>query len=265
MESFFLLMPTFLLILCRITAFFVVVPVFSSRAVPTTFKVGLAVFISFIAFATLGESNPIPMDALYILYIVREILIGVLLGFIAYLFFTVVQVAGSLMDIQIGFAIANIIDPMSGIAAPMIGNFKFMVAILLFLNFDGHHMFIKAIIESYHWLPLQNDLFARIGDGQVSDFMVRSFITMFTLAFQMSLPVLAAMFLTDMGLGLLTRVAPQFNIFVVGAPLKLIIGLAILMFLFPEFLSIFRDLFSTMFEHMVNLLKIVSGKNAPSP
>ena len=86
-------------------------------------------------------------------------LVGVLLGFLAYIFFTVVQTAGSFMDMQIGFSMASVIDPLTGVSTPMLGNLKYMIAVLLFLSFDGHHYLIRAIIDSYRWIPLDNRLF----------------------------------------------------------------------------------------------------------
>ncbi|NEW05560.1 flagellar type III secretion system protein FliR [Paenibacillus sp. SYP-B3998] len=265
MALFFQMLPSFLLIFCRITSFFVVVPVFSSKNVPTMFKIGLALFISLIIFTGMGIQQPIPMDGQYVLLIIREILVGVLLGFLAYVFFTVVQTAGAILDMQIGFSMANVIDPLTGVSSPLLGNLKYMIAVLLFLSFDGHHFLIKAIIDSYRWIPLDNQLFDRIYHGQISDFLFRSFSKMFYLSFQMAAPIVAALFLADLGLGLLTRVAPQFNIFVVGAPFKLILGLVLLTFLFPELISQFQNLFAAMFDSMEKLLQLISGTQQTSP
>lgn len=257
MELFFQTWPSLMLIFCRITSFFVVVPVFSSRNVPMTFKVGISCFITFITFAA-WSGNPVPMDSQYILLIFREFLVGIAMGFLAYLFVTAVQVAGSFMDIQIGFGIANVIDPMTGASAPMLGNVKYMIAMLLFLSFDGHHYLLRAIMESYEWIPLNNQVFAKVYDGKISEFLLRSFESMFYIAFQLAAPVVAALFLTDLGLGLLTRVAPQFNIFVIGAPLKMILGFILLMLLFPELISQFQSLFTSMFAAMEKLMQLLS-------
>jgi flagellar biosynthetic protein FliR len=265
MTMFFQVIPIFLLIFCRITSFFVVVPILSSRNVPMMFKIGLSVFISILIFASMGQGKPIPMDCDYVLLIIREMLIGVLLGFLAYIFFTVVQTAGSFMDMQIGFSMASVIDPLTGTSTPMLGNLKFMIAVLLFLSFDGHHYLIRAIIDSYKWVPLDNQLFTRIYNGQISDFLFHSLSKMFYLSFQLAAPIIAALFLTDLGLGLLTRVAPQFNIFVIGAPLKMILGLFLLVVLFPELISQFQYLFSTIFDYMEKLLQLINGTQKPSP
>jgi flagellar biosynthetic protein FliR len=265
MELFFQFWPNLMLIFCRITAFFVVVPVYSSRNVPTTFKIGLSMFISFIIFAALGMNNPVPMDAQYVLLILREILVGLLLGFLVYMLFTAVQTAGSFMDIQIGYGIANVIDPMTGASTPMLGNLKYMIAMLLFLAFDGHHFLIRAIIDSYQWIPIQNELFTRIYQGQINEFLIKSFSTMFYLAFQLAAPVVAALFLTDLGLGLLTRVAPQFNVFVVGVPIKIIIGLLVIIIVFPELVSLFHGLFITVEDSVYKLMRLISSPDAPIP
>lgn len=240
--------PGFLLFFCRITSFFVVAPVFSARNVPAQFKIGLAFFVSFIAFVGTGSAATVAMDSLYVLSVIREILVGLLLGFTAYLFFTVVQIAGSFIDMQMGFGIANVIDPMTGAQSPIIGNLKYMIATLLFLTFNGHHFLLEGIMRSYEWIPLSNELFAKTYNGQISEFMVKTFGTVFSLSFQMAAPLVVALFLTDVGLGLLARVAPQFNIFVVGLPIKILLGFVLLGFLFPSYEDIFRNVFNDMLD-----------------
>jgi flagellar biosynthetic protein FliR len=249
-------LPTVMLFFCRITSFFVVAPLFSYKTVPNTFKIGLAAFVTFLTFTAEGTGHPVPLDAQYILLLIREVLIGLLLGLVAMFFFSAVQAAGSFMDTQIGFGIANIIDPMTGVSSPLLGNFKFMVAIMLFLSFDGHHYFLQAIMESYRWVPLDNHLFEEAAKGSISDFLVRSLGSVFAISFQLAFPIVASMFLTDLGLGLLTRVSPQFNVFVVGVPLKILLGLLMLAVLFPTFISLFHDLFGFMFNAMQQLMQL---------
>ncbi|WP_379151371.1 flagellar biosynthetic protein FliR [Paenibacillus sp. sgz5001063] len=252
--------PVFLLIFCRISAFFVVVPVFSSQGVPTTFKIGLSFFVAMVVFSSGGTNITVPQDLSYILLIAREALIGLLLGFIAYLMFMAIQTAGSFIDIQIGFGIANVIDPMTGTSAPVIGNFKYMIALLLFLSMNGHHYMLDAIVYSYKWVPIDNNLLFKMIDGSLGQFLVRSFSQSFMLAFQISAPLVTALFLTDIGLAFLARTAPQYNVFVIGVPLKIIIGLVLLLLLMPSLAGLFQNLFDIMFESMHNLLGLI-GKS----
>jgi flagellar biosynthetic protein FliR len=260
MDTLLQSLPVFLLIFCRITAFFVVVPVFSSQGVPTTFKIGISFFVALVVFSANGTGITIPQDFSYILLIMREVLIGLLIGFIGYLMFMAIQTAGSFIDIQIGFGIANVIDPMTGTSAPILGNFKYMIALLMFLSMNGHHHLLDAIVYSYKWIPMNNDLFLRMVDGSLSEFLVRTFAQSFVLAFQMSAPLVTALFLTDVGLAFLARTAPQYNVFVIGVPLKIIIGIALLLVLMPGLAVLFQNLFEIMFESMENLLGLMGKK-----
>lgn len=250
----------FLLIFCRISAFFVVSPVFSSKNVPATFKIGLSGIISLLILLTIGYKQTIPVDLEYFLYIIRELLIGLLMGYVAFLMFSVIQMAGSFIDVQIGFSIANVIDPMTGTSAPILGNFKYIIATLVFLSINGHHYLLDAIIRSYNWIPLSNNLFQRIYDGDLSEFVIRTFSHSFLLAFQMSAPLVVALFVTDVALGFLARTAPQFNIFVIGIPLKIIVGLLMILLLIPSFIYAFQSLFQVLFNSLHDLLSTIGQR-----
>jgi len=254
--------PVFLLIFCRITSFFVVAPVFSTRGVPAAFKVGLGFFVSLLVYLLYGFGESVDTDAGYILLIFREVFAGLLLGFVAYLFFTVVQTAGAFIDLQMGFGMANIIDPMTGASSPMMGNFKFMLLILIFLSMNGHHYMLSALMRSYDWIPLDNGLFAGMADGGIAEFLTRAFAQTFILALQMSAPLVVAMFLTDVGLGFLARTAPQYNVFVIGIPIKIVVGFLILIILMPGFTALFGQLFAGMFGATETLLDLIASRNA---
>jgi len=257
MEMVLAYVPNFLLIFCRITSFFVVAPIFSTQNVPAHFKIGLSFFVAFMVFGSIGMGNPVSIDGDYILLILREVLIGLAIGFIGLMFMYVFQIAGAFIDMQIGLGIANIIDPMTGLHSPIVGSFKYVIAILLFLSFNGHHYLLAAIMDSYEWVPLQNGFFGDLANGNVAHFMVRSFATMFALAFQLAAPIVVAMFLTDVGLGVLARVAPQFNIFVVGIPIKLVIGFLILLLTIPGFIHLFGKVFTVMIDTIWQLIRLL--------
>lgn len=251
--------PIFLLVFCRMTAFFVVVPVFSSRGVPNMFKIGLAFFISFIVYLSYGFGQTMVPHAEYVLIVIREILIGLLMGFIVYLFFAVVQTAGAFMDLQIGFAMANVVDPHTGVSAPLLGNFKYMLILVVFLMMNGHHYLLTGLMDSYRWLPLDNELFVRLMNGGITEYLTRIFSNTFLLSLQIAAPLVVAMFLADLGLGFLTKTAPQFNVFVIGIPLKIILGLFLLILLMPGLAMLFDKLFSILFQSLKGLFGIVQG------
>ncbi|MFD1135340.1 flagellar biosynthetic protein FliR [Paenibacillus urinalis] len=247
-----------LLIFCRITAFFVAAPIFSTPGVPGVFKIGISFFITVIVYLTFGLDQSIPMDGQYILLIVKEILMGLLLGYIALLMITAIQTAGAFIDIQIGFGMANVYDPMTGAAAPLTGNVKYAFAVLLFLTMNGHHRMLDAIVYSYEWVPLVgNDLFAAMASGNIAELIITAFAQAFMLAFQLAAPLVVALFMTDVGLGFLARTAPQFNVFVIGVPLKILVGLAMMLVTIPGLLYLFENLFAVMFEAMQGVLEVI--------
>ncbi|NBD22454.1 flagellar biosynthetic protein FliR [Paenibacillus glycinis] len=259
MELFLQGFPIFLLIFCRITAFFVVAPIFSTRNVPNTFKLGFSFFISFLVFLTYGMKQTVVPDAEYILAIIREILAGALLGFVAYLFFTIINTAGSFIDLQLGFGMANIIDPMTGASAPLLGNFKGMIATLVFLSINGHHYLLSALLQSYDWIPISNSLFLHLKTGSITSFLTGMLAQTFMLALQMSAPLVVAMFLTDVGLGFLARTAPQYNVFVIGIPIKILVGFLMLAILMPTLVTLYEHIFEQMFSAIQKLMSILQG------
>ncbi len=258
MELLMQVLPAFLLVLSRVTAFFVTVPIFSMRGVPAQFKVGIAFFVSLFTVLSMNVES-VPMDGIYIMTVIREVLIGILLGFVAYLFFTVTQIAGSFVDMQMGFGIANVVDPMTGAQSPILGNLKFFLAVLTFLAIDGHHYLLMGIMNSYDWVPLDNEFFTRIYEGSVSTFLLRTLSTMFVLAFQLSAPLITALFLVDVALGMLARTAPQFNVFVIGLPLKILVGYIVYLVMIPGFLFLFQQLFSHLFAALNEMLMTLQG------
>lgn len=253
------MLPVFLLVLCRISAFFVTSPLFSFRNVPNALKIGLAFFVSLIVFASMGGWAVSLPEGRYVYLILQEILVGLLLGFLAYLFFAAVQVAGGFIDHMIGLGMANVVDPLTGLHSPIIGNFKFFIGMLAFLGMNGHHHLLSALMQSYDWVPLSGGAFARIADGGVSAFLVDSLARMFYMAFQMAAPVVVAMFLVDAALGVLARTVPTFNVFVIGLPLKILTGFAILYLTVSGLAVMFRTLFGEMFRYMERLLVLLSA------
>lgn len=257
LDLVFQYLPIFLLVLCRITAFLVTVPVFSSRGIPIPFKIGLSVYMALIVFLGLQVTETMSFDLMYLMEILKEVMIGLLMGFVAYLFFTIVQIAGSFVDLQMGFGIVNVIDPMTGAQSPILGNFNFIFAMLLFLAMDGHHHLIRGIMESFEQIPVTTNVFADIASGQLSTFMIHAFASAFYLAFQFAAPMIAALFLLDVALGMLARTSPQFNVFVVGIPIKIMMGLAVLLMMIPTLLFLFQHVFGVLFGQMEEMMRLL--------
>lgn len=250
-------LPVFLLILIRVTSFFATVPLFSYRNIPNIHKVGLAVFLSYLMFLTL-ERPILAIDATYFMLILKEVLVGLLIGLIAFMILSAIQIAGGFIDYQMGFAIANVIDPQTGAQSPITGQYLYTFALLLLLIVDGHHLLLDGIFYSYKLIPLEQQ-WIPFGSERLIEFIATTISSMFVIAFQMAIPVVGCLFLVDVALGITARTVPQLNIFVVGLPLKILVGFLLLVIVLPGFIILFQNLFESMIIAMRNLMQIIGS------
>lgn len=246
----------YLLIWGRTAGFFLTAIPFSGNTIPVQIKVWLAALLAFLVFMITYQS-PIPVSASlfgYILQFCGELLIGCTLGFITQIVFAVFQLAGQLLDMQIGFGIVNVIDPQSGIQVPLLGNFQYLLALLCFFVINGHHVLVSGLVRSYQLLP--------IGGGAYINSNVCAFIfglagAMFADAFKLALPVLGALFIADLVVGIIARAVPQVNVFIVSMPLKIGLGLGLMMIAIPALVWAFEMQFNALFQHSSDLLLIL--------
>ncbi|NGQ94022.1 flagellar type III secretion system protein FliR [Brevibacillus sp. SYP-B805] len=260
MDAIFLYLPVFLLVLVRMASFFLTAPIFSTRGIPNQVKIGLAVLLALISFSYVPVKHTIPMDLLFIVYAVKEALIGLLLGLVCEMVFHTIQIAGGLMDLQMGFAMANIIDPRTGVYVPITGTFKSILATLYFLSINGHHMLIRGMLASYQAVPVDR-LWIPLGDEKVFLHVLKVFSNMFAGALLMAAPIVAALFLVDLSLGIIAKTVPQFNIFVVGLPIKMIASFLMLIVVMPAFFLILSGLFDQMFQAMAKMMTLLGGSS----
>lgn len=248
--------PAFILIFMRITGFFVALPLFSYRNMPSVFKVGISFFLAWLMYYTV----PIPeiiVDETFILLVFKEVAVGLFVGLIAYIMLTAIQLAGGLIDFQMGFAIANVIDPQTNAQVPLMGQYFYTFALLLILSVNGHHLLIDGIFYSYQSIPM--DQFPLFGDQTVVEFVIQSFSQMFIIAFLMSIPIVGCLFLVDVALGIVARTVPQLNVFVVGLPLKILVGLLVLFVSMTIYIGLIKNLFAITLEIMQGLMQLLGG------
>ncbi|MBL0388926.1 flagellar type III secretion system protein FliR [Tumebacillus sp. ITR2] len=250
----------FLLVLVRMSSFFFLTPFFGTRNVPAAAKTGLAFLLTIIVTPAVADTK---MGALYlgasfadlVLVLLKELMVGLTLGLTAAMIFAAVQVGGMFIDLQIGFAMANVFDPMSGASAPLTGQFKYALAFLLFLGLDGHHGLIAAMLQSYNFVP--------IGAFQITDnlmsVLMQTFSAMFLLGLKIAIPVVAALFLVDFGFAMLSKAVPQMNVFALGMSVKTIVGGLMIIFTLPAFVYLLRGMFHTMFDQMDTILRVLGG------
>lgn len=245
------------LVFSRLAAFFLQAPFFNSMAIPQTIKAGFALIITFLLYPLLSvQQNIISIELPnLVLLIVSEFLIGLLMAFSLSLTFTAIILAGEFVDRRIGFFLADVFDPQSGEQSPLVGQLKVFFATLLFLFINGHHLLLRLFRDSYNILPLGAP-FALLGSGET---LLRIAGDLFFKGFIIALPVVGSLFVVDVVFGFLARTIPQINIFVVGLPTKILIGLLIIYLTLPSLAVYFEGFFQSMFDEFYRFLLEMGG------
>ncbi|WP_258359711.1 flagellar biosynthetic protein FliR [Moorella sulfitireducens (nom. illeg.)] len=240
----------FFLVVVRAASFFVTAPFFGIRGVPVPVKAGLGVLVAVLIFPVLPAGQPAFTGAgAYALAVLNEALAGMALGYLAGLFLSAVQVAGQLLDIHMGLGMATLFDPQNAATTTVMGQFFTILGLLLFFQVDGHHTLLLALQESFRLLPLGGVHF----DGNITWAVVKLFTGMFSLAVRMAVPVIVVILIADLALSLIARTVPQLNVFILGFPLKIGLGLLALIAVLPLLVTVFRNIFGQM-EHDLALL-----------
>ncbi|HPH96552.1 MAG TPA: flagellar biosynthetic protein FliR [Anaerolineaceae bacterium] len=241
----------FFLVFTRVIAILVQIPVFGASAVPNQIKIGLAFVLSMVVMPW----QPLPAEAeampwvLFAVGIGRELLVGILAGFSASLVFGAFQIAGSLMDLSTGFSAGQMFNPALGEVGSSMSQFFSIMAILYFLIINGHHSFLMGLQMTFTLLPVNQAL-----PELTYERLLIMTNGMILTGIQIAMPVLGALLLTDLTLGLLSRVAPQIQVFFLGMPVKIWVGLIGLALAFGYLLPVIRDLLQNMGPRMLEIL-----------
>ena len=243
----------FLLIVCRVSPLMIIGPFWGSPLVPGQVRIYLALLVSALLIPVVRA--PIPPDAAtsmvaLVLAVASELLLGFVIAFMAVLLFAAVQMAGQLVDIQVGFEIANVFDPVSGAQVTLIGQVLYMAAIFVFILLDGHHMMMKGLVDTFTVAPPGHPF---SGIAPIQMLVERGGSLLFILATQIAAPAMTALFLVNLAMGLVSRVLPQINIFLVGLPLNVGIGLLVLAASMSIFPSVMRYAISGLAGQMAAL------------
>lgn len=216
----------FLVCLARMAAMLGTLPVFGSGTAPARVRIGLAVMLSLLIFPVVRPHLPPPdfSPAALGLLILGEALLGLMVGFIAQLVLTSVEVGGTIIGYKMGFAAANVFDPQSQRQIELISQYQNVIAILIFLALDAHHLFIRAVVRSYELLPPGG---IDVG-GDAVPFLMTLVSRMFVLGIQLSAPILAVLILASLVMGILARVFPQLNVFMLSYPLNIGVGFLVM-------------------------------------
>jgi flagellar biosynthetic protein FliR len=215
----------FILVLARVSPLFLLAPIFSSRMLPARARSVIAVAISFGLAPLALHGQHLNLDGMNLAGLIgKELLVGLSYSFALAAVFAAISVAGSLMDTAMGFSYGSLIDPITGTQSPILTQLYAMVGVLVFIAIDGDHWMIEGLARSYQLVPINKfpSLGSLVGGAD------HAFVSIFGSAIELAAPVLLAVLLTDCAMGLVARVMPQLNVFAVGFPAKIAVGLLVM-------------------------------------
>lgn len=250
--SFDVLVVVWVLILARLSMVFVFMPVFSTQGIPTQIKV---IFIGLLSFAFLSsgiyDAGLIPTGSMDILIsILFEMINGMTIGFAIVAIMNGVYIAGHMIDMNMGFSMVNVMSATDEDSLPVTANFYYILVLIMFLAINAHHMLIDAIALSLNKVPLGSLGFNLMHVKSYTELVVLTF----EIGFRLCMPVLITVLVSDIVLGLLSKAMPGMNIFVVGMPFKILIGLFTLVLVFPAMKDALIDILEILGDFIYGVI-----------
>ncbi|SHJ31116.1 flagellar biosynthetic protein FliR [Parasporobacterium paucivorans] len=243
----------FSLVFMRMSGFILLNPVLGRRNIPMVAKGGMIMVLSFLIYSFMeGAAMEVNLPIEYAVLLLKEFAIGYVLGFVMQLFEFVVTFAGSLIDYQMGLAMSSIYDPQSGGQVALSGQLFQIFTMLLFFAVDGHLALMKILVTSAQVVPFGEVVFTPALAGGILDIFCQCVV----LAVKLAFPFIAMEFLTEIGVGILMKMIPQINVFVVNIQVKILVGLIMLTFLFSPVTNYLENLNINMINTLQGVLKM---------
>lgn len=237
---------TYLLPLFRISGFFLAAPIIGSNFVPVRVRLILAVAVTLVVAP--GQTPAVDVEILSLqmaLVVAQQLLIGVMLGFFLQMLFQLFVLLGQMIAMQMGLGFASMMDPANGVNVAILSSVYSMLATLLFISFDGHLLMIEVLADSFTQLPV-----GVVPSSNVYLQLVSTISWVFSSALLLALPAVTALLMTNFAFGIMTRAAPQLNIFALGFPMALMFGLFLVWLMMGYFLDSAAGIFNEMFIGM---------------
>ena len=239
-----------LFLFARITGLFAFFPFFSHMSIPVSIKMAFAIFMVIFLYP-LATMPDIEINIYTIsLVFLSEFFMGLASGLILNLVFAMLQMAGMEVSFVMGFTMASVIDPGSKVSSPIISQFFTLLGMVVLLAFNAHHLMLIFLAKSLHLLPL-GDFYP---GGNLWAYLVKSTTSMFVYGFILSFPIVGLSLLSDLVFGMLMKTMPQFNLLVVGFPIKIMVGFIVLIISLGSIMFIFKREFLEALNHLFLLL-----------
>lgn len=244
----------FFLILARITGFIVVCPVLSYKSIPVVVKVSLSLILSFLVYSIISPIQYLQtMDILlFAILVFKESIFGLIIGYIANMIFVGIQMAGQMIDFQIGFSMGVIYDPTSGNKLSIFGRTYYWITAILFFTLDCHYHIIYALIQSFKYMQINQILFEKFQPLDI----INMFSEAFAIGFQIAAPIIIVLLLSDLIMGLISRTIPQLNVLILGLPTKTLLGMLVIFMMLPLLINSFGKVILQIpndIERVINL------------
>ena len=241
-------LDVFIIIAMRTSGYVLVSPIFGRREVSSFLKISLVLYLTYIIiFSENFSMDYIPETGVqFIALALVELVKGFLIGFVTSLFFSAFLTAGQFIDIRIGFRMGGILDPQFGIQTPLSSNVLNVVAMAVFLILDGHLQLINIVSETYALSPVGNLEFLK----NIYLVFTGAFSFVFLSAFKIALPIILMIFIADVVLLVLIKFMPQMNIFVIGIPMKILVGLFSLFYIIEPFAEFLDPYFNAIYRNI---------------
>lgn len=246
----------FMLILVRISAFVFIAPFFSMTNTPVRVKTGLSIFIAFLLYQVV-DINTVQYDTEieFAILIVKEFMVGLLLGYFANICTAILNFAGQIIDMEIGFSMVNLLDPVSKVQTSVTGNYYSYLVMLMLIITNMHHYILTALVDTYTIIPV-GELTIR---PQMYLVMLQFMVDYFIVGFRIVLPIFASSMLISIVLGILAKIAPQMNMFVIGLQLKVMVGLIILFLI----VGLIPNVSEFIFDEMDKMMRLIIRAMTP--
>lgn len=239
-----------LLVFIRISSFTITAPIFGYKFIPNTFKIALALFTTVLVGFSLPAYNfTISNNIEFSVIIAIQVFVGITMGNVANFTLEAIRYAGSLVDLQMGFGMSGVIDPKSEMKQTLIGEFQYIIAILILLSCNGHHWLLLSLINTFKTVPLyQNGI-----SMEIIPIFIDYFCQIFVSGLQLSIPILTILIAIDVVSGLVSKLIPQLNIFIITFPFKISAGFIGVIILLPKMLEIYREMFYSIIINLRTL------------
>ncbi|MCU7816993.1 MAG: flagellar biosynthetic protein FliR [Candidatus Thiodiazotropha sp. (ex Rostrolucina anterorostrata)] len=237
----------------RISAMLLSAPLFSSRQVPVRLRLFMMLLITLLIAPNLPQLPPADvLSHTGFIIMLQQILIGVMMGFILQMVFGALVFGGQVVAYSMGLGFASMVDPTNGVQVPVVAQFYLILATLLFLVFNGHLLSIELVVDSFVTMLVATDGLSRNGLLELVAWGSRLFAGGLLIA----LPIVGAMLMVNMGMGVVMRAAPQLNIFSIGFPITMLLGFALIWVTLPNVFTVFNELLDEAFQHLMQSLRV---------